>query len=102
MKISSRREEIEILQLIGATYRYIRTPFLIEGAIYGLVGSLLALTLGAIILSWAGPSISAFFEGIALLPLTNEAMLTVAASGLGGGMLIGVFGSFLALKRFRC
>ena len=43
--VYSRREEIEILALMGATPRFIRAPFLIEGATQGLLGSLVAMGL---------------------------------------------------------
>jgi cell division transport system permease protein len=51
-----RRDEIEVLELVGATARFIRTPFLIEGLVLGLAASTLSLGLSfglhTILLSW--------------------------------------------------
>ncbi len=43
LAVFSRRDEIEILHLVGATPRFIRLPFLLEGALQGLVGALVAM-----------------------------------------------------------
>lgn len=43
LAVFSRRDEIEILRLVGATPRFIRLPFLVEGALQGLVGALVAM-----------------------------------------------------------
>jgi cell division transport system permease protein len=46
--IHQRRAEIEVLELIGATPRYIRLPYVVEGALMGAVCSLMALTITAV------------------------------------------------------
>lgn len=43
LAVFSRRDEIEILRLVGATPRFIRLPFLVEGALQGFVGALVAM-----------------------------------------------------------
>jgi cell division transport system permease protein len=43
MAIYARREELEIMKLVGASNTYVRTPFLLEGIVEGLVGALLAV-----------------------------------------------------------
>ena len=45
MKIALKKDEIEILQLVGATSSYIKLPFLTEGVIYGLIGALFGVIL---------------------------------------------------------
>jgi cell division transport system permease protein len=45
LSVHSRRDEIEVLSLIGATRSFIRTPFLLEGAMQGLLGALAAMAL---------------------------------------------------------
>lgn len=48
--INSHKEEIQIMNLVGSTDSFIKTPFIMEGAFYGMVGGLLAATL--IIIPW--------------------------------------------------
>lgn len=50
--IASRREEIEILELIGATRRFIRRPYIVEGAFLAIVASALAIAANGAIFSW--------------------------------------------------
>lgn len=50
--IASRREEIEILELVGAAKRHVRRPFITEGALLGLIASVLALIANAVLYYW--------------------------------------------------
>lgn len=106
MKIASRKEEIEILRLIGASGWYIRKPFLIEGIFYGVFGAIVAWLSTYILILYLTPSLVGFLEGIPLsvLPTTSPLptifMLSTLAGLFLGGMLIGVLGSFLSVKRY--
>ncbi|OGY12174.1 MAG: hypothetical protein A3F61_02735 [Candidatus Blackburnbacteria bacterium RIFCSPHIGHO2_12_FULL_41_13b] len=104
MRISSRREEIEILQLIGATPGFIRAPFIFEGIFYALSGAFagwLAATLGILYLT---PSIASFFADIEVLPLTTQGLAMLLGAILGSelllGLILGATGSFIALRRY--
>src|SRR5699024_3598208 len=56
LDIENRREEIEVMKLIGANDAFIRRPFLYSGVWYGLIGAIIALTLLALsLLALAGP-----------------------------------------------
>jgi cell division transport system permease protein len=94
-----RRDEIEIMKLVGATDTYVRMPFLLEGALQGIIGSLLALggLLAAqkILLPRAAAAF-AFAAGAAAPKLaTPQAVLLVALGGL-----VGLCGSYLAVAKF--
>jgi cell division transport system permease protein len=52
LTIFGRQEELELLKLVGATNNYIRTPFLLEGILQGLMGSSLGLASLYILLQW--------------------------------------------------
>ena len=83
MAILARGEEIEIMQIVGAREGYIQRPFLLEGAVTGLAGGLLAL--GVTRLAYvAFPARFAAIESLAWLPhlWTAAGVATAAALGL--------------------
>jgi len=100
MKITLRREEIDILQLLGASRWYIRAPFLLEGMFYGVVGAFVAWGLSYLLLLYLTSYIIKFFQGIALLPVSPLFMLTVLGVEISSGIVIGSLGSLLAVKRY--
>lgn len=106
MKIASRRDEIEILRLIGASTWYIKAPFLLEGAFYGIFGAVLAWLLTYLLILYATPALTSFLEGIPLLvfsetsPLPTPFMLLVLLGLVLAGSIIGILGSFLSVKRY--
>jgi cell division transport system permease protein len=94
----SRREELEIMRLVGATDFFIKAPFLIEGLLHGLGGALLAAgSLSLLIL---------FLFSHLDLPLRLAVMAGSLPAGqlvagfLGLGLLLGVLGSVVSLRRF--
>lgn len=101
LAIYSRREEIEIQKLVGATDRFVKAPFLLEGLLQGLLGAGVAL-LGL----WAfgrlvGPtlgSLFAFLLGPGVAAPWVEPRLVMELVGAGCGLGLG--GSFVAVGRF--
>ncbi|OGY15375.1 MAG: hypothetical protein A3H88_02170 [Candidatus Blackburnbacteria bacterium RIFCSPLOWO2_02_FULL_44_9] len=104
MRIASRREEIEILQLIGATPTFIRGPFLLEGMFYGLVGATVGWLFAFLLTLYLSPSLVSFFQGIPFLPKDMLGILQLFGIILGGQIILasalGTLGSFIALKRY--
>jgi cell division transport system permease protein len=100
MKIALRREEIDILKLVGAPSSYIRLPFLIEGVIYGLIGSLGACLLSYLLLLYSTPFLISFLAGIPLFPVNPVFLLSLFGGLIAGGIIIGALGSLLATKRY--
>jgi cell division transport system permease protein len=98
LSVFSRRREIEVMKLVGATNWFVRAPFMVEGLLCGLIGSLVAvvlLLLGRLFLLPAVlPSLSGDAGVHALdFPLTALLLLLM---GLG----VGALGSGLTLRRF--
>lgn len=100
MKITLRRDEIEILQLLGASPWYIRLPFITEGVFYGVGGAFAAWGISYLLLLYLTSFIMSFFQGIALLPVSLWFMLSLLGAELLSGILIGSLGSLLAVKRY--
>lgn len=104
MRISARREEIEILQLLGATPGFIQTPFVLEGMFYSLVGGALGWLLALLLTLYMSPSIVSFFQPVPFLPSSLPQLLKLFGVVLGGELvlclLLGTTGSFIAIKRY--
>ena len=100
MKIALRRDEIEILRLIGASSGYVRWPFLLEGMFYGVVGAIIAWLMAVILLLYSTPFLVSFLAGIPLLPVPPLFLALVLFVLILGGLAIGSLGSLIALKRY--
>jgi cell division transport system permease protein len=68
IKISQKKEDIEIMKLIGATNWYIRWPFLTEGVVYGVIGAIVGWAFATAGLLYASPFLESFLKGIPVLP----------------------------------
>ena len=97
--VLSRRQEIEIMKLVGATNSLIKTPILMEGMLVGLVGSVAALgVLFALFSYFMGhfyDSVS-LFVGPVVLSFFSPAMI---AAVVGASTLLGLVGSLLSFGR---
>ncbi len=100
IKVASRRDEIAILQLVGATRGYVSAPFIIEGILYGIIGGLLAWGISYLVLLYSMPFLVTFLAGIPLLPPPVMFMVQVLLGELALGAVIGGFGGALAVRRF--
>ena len=98
LSIFSRRREIEVMKLVGATNWFVRGPFMLEGLICGLLGSVVAIVLLLVGKELALPAILGRIESSsdveALSFLVNALILLFV--GLG----VGAVGSGLTLRRF--
>lgn len=100
LTLYARRDELEIMALVGATMRFIKIPFILEGAIQGFVGGLLSLVFLSVSFSLIiSRGLNAFWltpVDFDLLFLTaNQQLLLVLA-----GVVLGVLGSLSSLRRF--
>ncbi|MDR6883446.1 permease-like cell division protein FtsX [Bacillus sp. 3255] len=99
--ILARRKEIAIMKMVGATNSFIRWPFFIEGALLGFVGSLIpaALILGGY---WKLLHISSLNMNLLMIELTpfREIAPTMIALLLGIGIVIGIWGSLISVRKF--
>jgi cell division transport system permease protein len=98
LSIFSRRREIEVMKLVGATNWFVRGPFMLEGLLCGLGGSLAAILLLLLGKEVALPSILGHIETSSdvkalSFPMTALALLVV-------GLAVGAVGSGMTLRRF--
>ena len=98
LSIFSRRREIEVMKLVGATNWFVRGPFMLEGLICGLLGSLVAILLLLVGKELALPAILGRIESSsdveALSFMVNALILLFV------GLAVGAVGSGLTLRRF--
>jgi cell division transport system permease protein len=97
LSIFARRREIEVMKLVGATNWFVRGPFMIEGLICGLVGSVAAILLLVIGREVVLPSLPQVNSTPDVKALAFE---LTALMILGAGLLLGALGSALTLHRF--
>jgi len=100
IKVANRRDEISILQLVGATRGYIQAPFVIEGILYGVGGGILAWGIAYLVLAYSMPFLVTFLAGIPILPPPILFMFKVLLGEILLGAIIGGFGGLLAVRRF--
>ena len=100
MAIYARREEIEIMQLVGASNWFVRTPFLIEGALEGLIGGALAVAFIVVAQQLAVDRLADLPDWINLA-IQNDFLLRQGALVLLFGVLAGLIGSSLSLAVHR-
>lgn len=100
MKISHKKDEIEIMQLIGATKWYISGPFVLEGIFYGVAGALLGWGLSSLVLLTTTPLLEGFLRGIPVVPAPWWFYAILLGAELILAILLGVFSSILAVMRY--
>jgi cell division transport system permease protein len=98
LSIFSRRREIEVMKLVGASNWFVRGPFMLEGLLCGLIGSVLAVVLQQVARdAVAAPNLDELdaAEGAHAIAFGLNALILC-----GLGLLIGAFGSGLTVRRF--
>jgi cell division transport system permease protein len=98
LSLYSRRREVEVMKLVGATDWFIRWPFVIEGTIVGALGAMLALVvLGIAKVALLDPLANTWTLIAAPRTIAFSALVAVL---LGAGVLVSALGSGLSLRRF--
>ncbi|RJQ54566.1 MAG: ABC transporter permease [Actinobacteria bacterium] len=99
LAIFARRKEIAIMRLVGASNWFIRWPFMLEGIMQGLIGAALAATLLGLGKSVVFPQLQ---EVLRFLPIafTQASFVRLVLILAVSGILVGLAGSGVALRRF--
>lgn len=100
MAIFSRKDEVSIMRLIGATNGYIRGPFIFEAMLDGIVVAVFALIIGYLVIFVGGPKIVSFIDLTDTLSFFQSHWTLVGFATILSGIAIGVFSSMLAMMRY--
>ncbi len=94
------REEIGVMRLVGASSRFVSGPFIVEGIMYGVISSVIAVVLFYPLVLWLGPLTEGFFGGINLFSyyVANFGQLFILL--LIVGAVLGAISSFIAVRRY--
>lgn len=94
------REEISVMQLVGASKNYVRGPFVVTGVLVGLVSGVLTLILFWPASYFLGGITENFFIGINMFQYFKDNLFQITYIILGSGVGIGALSSFLAVRRY--
>ena len=99
--ITARQTEISIMRMVGASNWYIRIPFMLEGMLIGLIGSIIPIIVlvygyGMVYDYANGALMSAMLALKPPMPFIRDFSLVIAAVGAG----VGLVGSFVSIRRF--
>lgn len=93
------KEEIGVMGLVGASRMHIRGPFMIAGAIYGILATIITLLLFWPATLWLGHNMTAFL-GINMYDYYLASFFQIFTILLLSGILLGVISSFLAVRKY--
>ena len=100
MRIAVRKDEISIMNLVGATKWFIARPFFIEGALYGVIGATVAIFLIYSILLFYSPSIQKFLGPIQIFPVKPAFFIYLWLGEVLVAGFVGILGAIIALYRY--
>lgn len=103
LRLSNRKNEMDVLDLIGATPGFIRSPIIIESLIYVVLGLIIGWTIALIMVLYFTPSTVKYFSEVPILPKDTVGLLTLFGALfiilLSIGIFLALSGSMLALSR---
>lgn len=100
LKVANRKDEISVMQLMGAGMGYIAAPFIWEGITYGVLGAIVAWGTVYLIILYSMGFLLTLLAGIPILPPPILFMFQVLGGTTLLGMTIGAIGGWLAVIRF--
>jgi len=98
--IHSKKEEIVVMRLVGASDWYIRSPFLAQGIFYGVSAALLSTIFIVALVPFIYPYFNNVFSGIPIPSFTPLTGLALLGMEVLFGALLGSFGSVIALRKY--
>ena len=99
LAINARRREISIMRLVGATKGFIRGPFIMEGVLHALIGAILAIVCLYAVRAALMPQLATLIQWLPV-EITTMEFVGVSVMLVVIGVLIGLLGSALAMRRY--
>ncbi len=100
LAIYANKEEIGIMRLVGASNAYIRGPYLIEGILYGMIGTLVVFMLFIPIIHTINPYIAIIIPELSLTMYFYSHIFTLLSATLAFGIALGTISSTFAITRY--
>ncbi len=100
LAIYTARDEIGVMNLVGAGHWYVRGPFMVAGVLYGVVSAVLVLLLLYPITIWLGPGSERFLGSFNVFEYYTSFFPVIFLTLMGAGIAIGALSSFLAVRRY--
>ncbi|MFC1701039.1 cell division protein FtsX [Patescibacteria group bacterium] len=100
LTIYSSRKEIKVMKLVGASNWFVRGPFIIEGALYGIIAAILATIVLFPVLWYLSPKIISYIPGANLYQFLQQNFLSLFILQIGVGVILGMASSFVSMGRY--
>lgn len=100
LAIYTSRDEIGVMNLVGAGQWYVRGPFMIAGVLYGAVAGIVVLLLMYPLLVWIGPGSERFLGTFNVFTYFTSHFILMFVVVMGSGIALGALSSYLAVRRY--
>ena len=100
LAIYTSRDEIGVMNLVGAAHWYVRGPFVVAGVLYGLISGIVVLLALYPLAIWLGPPSEAFFGSFNVFNYYVDSFPFLFLTIVGTGIVLGSLSSFLAVRRY--
>jgi cell division transport system permease protein len=100
LTIYSTRDEIGVMRLVGASNKFIRGPYIVQGIIYGVLAAVLSLVLIAPVISFAAPYVKVLIPGMDLKGYFYSHLGGLLLYQIALGVILGSVSSIIAVRRY--
>ena len=100
LAIYTARDEIGVMNLVGAAHWYVRGPFMVAGVLYGVVSGVVVLLLLYPITIWLGPGSERFLGNFNVFTYFTSSFPMIFLVVMLSGVALGALSSYLAVRRY--
>ena len=100
LAIYTARDEIGVMNLVGASHWYVRGPFMVSGVLYGVISAFIVMILLYPATLWLGPSSQQFLGSFNVYSYFTQEFLRLFTIVLISGVALGAISSYLAVRRY--